>query len=388
MRIPRLRRQKADELAPEAQTWLAQRLSDAGGSSDRTATFTQENRNVAYSGHSWTWVAVHKICQKGSRCPFVLKRGDTLIEKHPLLDLLRRPNPMQSSVRLLSTTMMSMELWGNAYWVIERNGKKPAELWGVLPTRVEIAEKINGVPELYSIRGNGGERHQYDASDVVWFHYDGPASHLDSVCPTSAAERAVKTDMLALRAQFDFFDRGANPPFALTTDENLQDGDVQRLRAQWEASYSGVTRWWKPLLLWGGMKPTPLSAPPSTTWIQLRNQLRQEILAVFDVPPAIAGVFDNANYGVSIREQRAMFWEDCLQPRLDGIDSDISHQLASQYDDGLTIGRDYSGIAALQPDWAGLAQAASAFTASGVMTPDEFREEVLRLSPRTEAGGA
>ena len=37
-----------------------------------------------------------KISKGASAVPFKIKAGDQIIEQHPLIDLLNRPNPLQS----------------------------------------------------------------------------------------------------------------------------------------------------------------------------------------------------------------------------------------------------------------------------------------------------
>ena len=49
-----------------------------------------------YLKNAIVYRCVNEISKGASSVPFVLKMGDQIIEEHPLIDLLMRPNPLQS----------------------------------------------------------------------------------------------------------------------------------------------------------------------------------------------------------------------------------------------------------------------------------------------------
>lgn len=389
-----MRRQAVEKSDTLEDRWVRERFADgdegATGGTARTPALTKENFDSrGYAGHSWTYVCINRIVTMGSNAPWAMVREDEEQPKHPLTLLLNAPNPVQNDVRLLTVCLLSLELWGNAYLVIERGaGNKPVELWPIPGNRMAPARMDKGVPAAYELTADNGRKVIYPREDVVWLHYEGPGSALDSVPASAPALAAISTDIYALRANLAYFERGANPKWALTTNGPLNNEQRRSLRESFAALYQGIGKWFRPLVLEGGMGLQQLDDKPDGSWLELRTQLRQEILSVYGVPPAIAGIFDNAQFGVSLREQRAMMWENCLLPRLGAVAADIQQQLALQFgEDGSEFTWLRNQIPALQPNWTEQVAAAVAATGGPVMTVNEARERMLDLEPLADAWG-
>jgi phage portal protein BeeE len=59
----------------------------------------------------------------------------------PLIDLMKRVNPWWTPNRLWQMTVLALDLWGEAYWVLERgpDGKgEPREIWWARPDRMRL----------------------------------------------------------------------------------------------------------------------------------------------------------------------------------------------------------------------------------------------------------
>ena len=56
----------------------------------------QDLAKEGYLKNAIVYRCVNEISKGASAVPFVVKAGDQIIEQHPLIDLLNRPNPLQS----------------------------------------------------------------------------------------------------------------------------------------------------------------------------------------------------------------------------------------------------------------------------------------------------
>ena len=96
-----------------------------------------------YTTMVWVYSAVFAIASAAIRIPLKLKRrtkdGNEEVTEHPVLDLIRRPNPDMSWKELLEATLIYMELAGEEFWEVSYNKLQlPYELWPIKPTRLTI----------------------------------------------------------------------------------------------------------------------------------------------------------------------------------------------------------------------------------------------------------
>ena len=66
------------------------------GSEERKSYKYADLANEGYLKNAVVYRCVNEISKGASAVPFILKFGDNIVEQHPLIDLLNRPNPLQS----------------------------------------------------------------------------------------------------------------------------------------------------------------------------------------------------------------------------------------------------------------------------------------------------
>jgi phage portal protein BeeE len=126
---------------------------------------------VAYQCNVIGYKAVTLISRSFAGIPIGLYEEDgDEVEKHPVLDLLRRPNPWQSGKRFRENLCGYFCLAGNAYVEgvdAELTGDEeeeddsfaqPLQLFTHRPDRMTIKLSKLGTPEQYVYKAQGGER--------------------------------------------------------------------------------------------------------------------------------------------------------------------------------------------------------------------------------------
>ena len=107
---------------------------------------------------------VNLIAECTAAVPWRLFRGRgrdrRLVESHPLLDLLARPNPLQATAAFFHGVYATRLLAGNSY--IEAvgpsegpNAGRPRELWSLRPDRMQVIKGEDGQPAGYRFRAGG-----------------------------------------------------------------------------------------------------------------------------------------------------------------------------------------------------------------------------------------
>lgn len=369
------------EWAGSQDRWISERFpwaNDALDGQSRPPKLTKANYDSqGYGSHSWTYAAISHIATAGSRAPWGIRRtrDKTPLEGHPAEAIIKFANPVQNDVALFGTTLLNRELWPEAFWNMEFGaGGKLAALWPIPPLNMKITKVVKGTPTQYGFATGDGTMVTFPAGEIVWMPNTGPGNWLSTAAPMDAARQAVQTDLSSIRQQEKFFEAGHHA-FALSTDQELGKTTIKQLRSQWREKYKGLTSFFKPVVLEKGLKPVDIGRGPGSEVGALRGEVREDILAVFGVPPAIVGAFDE-KFGVTIREQKKLFWEEALMPRLDGIAADITDQLVNRIDDAAEFYWDWDLVPALKPDISVILPALQTAVGGPMLMVDEARKFV------------
>lgn len=356
-----------------------------------------------YQVNPWVFIAIQKITQAAGSVPWVVYDAKmSRVDDHPLSKLMANPNPHFPRQRMIEMLVSWLELGGNGYLKKVQVAGRTEELWPVSPDRIgpipstDPAKFIEG----YAIRkdGNAAEVRDpdYNADTVVHLRFTNPANPYLGLSPLGAAAKSVDLD----NAQLDWNtasmqNRGVVDgvfTFKRPLDATASQSIMERIMDKW----SGKRNARKPLVIGEDAQYTRLSLTPvEMDFLASRAGNRDEILAVFGVPPQLVGVQSAStynNYSTSLR----IFWESTVLPLLDLIRDALNHSLRKELGAGLTIGYDVSDIAALQENMTERIQAARGLYAMGV--PVSVINEKLSLGlpqyegwgqsrPPTSAGG-
>ncbi len=340
----------------------------------------------AYSQHAWVYACVRAIAQAASSVPIRVYRRAADGQRYlapasdPLVRLLDRVNPRMSFPELMEATLVALELTGNAYWALERDASgQIAEIWPMRPDRVKIVPGRNYIQGF--IYEANARSVAFKPDEVVHFRYFSPADDFYGLSPLRAAADAIICDLYAIAYNQAFFRRGARPEGVITSQVQLSEEELKRLREQFEQTYAGVEKAHRVLILGSDLKWQSLGvAPKDAEFLQQRKLSREEICAVFGVPPAVVGIYEYANYA-NAQLQRKLFWSDTILPKLQRIAGTINDQLASHFGPDLEVEFDASAVPALQEEAREQAEVAATLVARGIMTINEVRERFYNLPP-------
>jgi HK97 family phage portal protein len=101
---------------------------------------------------------VNLIARGLGSVPWLLYRGDTEVDHHPLLDLLNSPSPRQAGSAFMEAAVGYLLLSGNTYIeaVTDHQGR-PTELHPLRPDRMKVIPGAGGIPMGYEY-SVGGQR--------------------------------------------------------------------------------------------------------------------------------------------------------------------------------------------------------------------------------------
>ena len=253
-------------------------------------------------------------------------------------------------------------------------GQPPCELWGIPWTWVqEICDGIETVG--YRIIAGNGANYLLAPEDVVHYRLMGGRSPLEPLRRTLGIEDA------AMDWQKQNLDNGPSLRGAFSTDKELRERTIPRLRAELEELYGGPGG--KALGLFDqGLSFKSISqSVVDAGIIDTRKLSREESAAAFGIPAPMIGILDHATYS-NITELRRSFYVDTVAPYLTLIEETEEAQLIvpepSWAADGVFTEFDMGEI--LKPDPLAEAQSLMLLTSCGTNATNDNRK-LKRMDP-------
>jgi len=329
-----------------------------------------------YGNICWVYACVFAISHNIAGVPIKTVTASGEEKKGKLYNLLHNPNPFCSGYDLIESMMVYLELTGNNYWELARNGAgQVAELYVLRPDRMRVIPHPTELVQGYILSVNK-KSIRFENDEVLHLKYFNPWSDHYGQSSLSGALQAVIQETYAITHNKRFFQNAAVPGAVLEAEDGINPGEIKRLEKQFNKAHAGTDKAFRTLILTGGLKWKQVGLSLTDMQFEaLKRMNREEILAAFGVPPVMVGIFEYANYANS-NEQKRQFWEEVLIPKIRKIEGKINSQLAPLVEPGVMVKFDTSSVPALQENWESVANIANALvSSSGVMTINEFREK-------------
>jgi HK97 family phage portal protein len=306
----------------------------------------------AYGKNVVAYQSINRIADAIASVKLGVYRGETELVDHPLLTLLRRPNPMQSYGDYVRAKVSYLMIAGNGYEERFIVGSEVKELYQLRPDRMSIMPSTNGVPAAYIYKvGQNATRWDVDPrtlnSDVRHIKLFNPLNDWYGMSPIEAGAYALDQNNESMAWMQALLQNSARPSGALTVKDSgtLSDENFNRLKAQIEEQYSGSINAGRPMLLEGGLDWQQMGlSPDDMSIIETKFSSARDVALAFGVPPQLLGIPGDNTYA-NYAEARLAFWEDTALPLLDMIVNDWNNWLGSLY--GVEIRPDVDGIPAI-----------------------------------------
>ncbi|MDB5597391.1 MAG: phage portal protein family [Hyphomicrobiales bacterium] len=340
-------------------------------------------------GLSAAWACVNLLSGTISSLPLMVYTADrnrarTVARKHPLYRLLHdSPNFDQTAVDFWDFVASSLELWGNAYARIYRNGAKITSLEPIRPDIITVRRLKNGDIEYRWT--HEGVSFVFTQNDVLHIRGFGgnPLGGLSTIGYgrntfglASAIERAAGTT----------FANGLRPSGTLTFEKWLTPEQRTTAEDKLVSKFVGSMNAGRPMVLEGGTKWEQLTInPEDAQMLQSRGLSVEEVCRFFGVPPFMVGHTEKTtSWGSGLEQQVLGFQKFTLRRRLKRIEQALEKQLLTPQDraDGITIEFSLEGL--LRGDSAGRSAFYNAGLQNGWITINEVR--ALENMPPVEGG--
>ena len=306
---------------------------------NRNRKFLDEYRN-------WVFACVQARAEDVGNIELELKQGDIEVEKHELLSLLDAVNPTMTKQDLFFGTQAYLDLDGNAFWFLARDGKGKGtirEIWLLRPDRVSIiADKQNPLfVKGYVFKQADGQKIPFEPNQILHFKNFNPLGEFPfphrGTGVVEAAAWSIDTDNEARQWNFNFFKNSARPDGVVEKDGEIGEDEYNRLKADFEQQHRGTMNAHKVLILTNGLQWKELSrSQKEMDFIEQRRMSRDEILAMFRTPKSVIGIVEDVNRA-NAEASNYIFALRTIDPLMKKIVTTLNEFLVPEFGDNLKL---------------------------------------------------
>ena len=355
---------------------------------DRSDNF-KSYATEGYQQNAVVFKCVNEISNAAASIKFKVFQGDVELEQHPLLTLLKKPNPIQAGNEYFQSLYAYILLSGNSYAISSTSGGVPIELHLLRPDRVKVIPSNTAIPKGYNYMLNGQIVKTYEAdpftgqSEVKHFKTWNPLDDYLGMSPLMAASIDVDQHNLIAKHNIALLVNGARPSGAVifkptdTSGNTMMMSDIQRkqIKDDLDRRMSGNNTG-KPMLLEGDFDWKEMGmSPRDMDFLQNKHMAAKDIALCFGIPSQIIGIPDSQTYS-NIQEARLAMYEETIIPLAMRICNDLNEWLAPSYGDNIRIDYDYDSIPAMVERRKRIYENVVAAVGAGIITRNEARDRL------------
>ena len=310
---------------------------------------------------------------------------ETELTQGELYDLLKKPNPHYSLSRLLKMTELSLCLWGEAFWFLERGtaGRSlPKEAWW------GRSDKVRVVPDPVNyLRGfiydGGAVSIPFKPEEVVWFRFPNPADEYEGLSPLAAARLAADVSSAAMKSNKAIFDNGLQIGGILSPpkDGMYTPEQAQALEKDLDRRFKGADKAHRVAVLrFQAEWQRPELTPKDAQFIEALKFSLEEVARAYSVPLDFIGgqrSYENVNAA------NKAVWTHCILPEKTFIEDELNRQLLPMFGGVSRIELDASRVDALQEDRGEVVEQMNTLYNIGVPLNNLLDEFMPQLKPET-----
>lgn len=351
------------------------------GHDDSTFSPTEYGDYIATSNEVYSAISLRARLMSGLNLCMYSGYGSSrkTIEAGPEFDLFRKVNPYWTLRRLLRMDEMAMGLWGESFWIIEKQNGKPKEIWWAKPDRMKVVPHPSGYLAGYLYEPiSGGQPIPFKPDEVIWFRYPNPLDEFSALSPLAAARLAADTSSAMMKSNRNLFTQGLQMGGIIVPDTSnvaFSQQQAEDLEKMLESRFTGADKAhrWGVLRFEAQFRAMAVTPKDAEFTAGLNLTLRQ-VCNAYGVPAPLLNDMEHATLS-NAREYERILWTNSLRPDAEFKASEIEEQLLPMFG-----GRadhcefDFSSVASLQESatdaWDRERQAIEV----GALTINEWRE--------------
>jgi HK97 family phage portal protein len=272
------------------------------------------------------------------------KQGGKLeqVEEHPLLDLIRHPNPHYGDIALWNGVIADFCIWGDAYLVKVRDlAGTVRELWYVPQFMIEPKAGLDGSQFLSHYEyspGTGYGRLYLDPADVVHFRNGlNPRDLRRGYAPMRSVIREIFADIESSNFVASLLRNMGVPGVVISPKAGsmASTDDVEATKTWFQQTFSGDGR--GGTLVMGA--PTDVQPygfnPQQMNLSEARDVAEERVCAALGIPSAVVGFgagLQSTKVGATMEEMRKLAWHNGVLPLGRALADELQRSLLPDFE--------------------------------------------------------
>jgi len=292
----------------------------------------------------YVYAVVSAIASEAAKIDLEMYKNDKVVENHPFLTLIKKPNPDTSQFQFLEMHFTFMLLAGESYWYLARgvNSLKTKELYLLRPDLMQVVvDKTDprGMVAGYVMSKPDGTKETFDKKEILHFKMPNPLDPYYGLGTIQAAKTYIQTEEYASTWTKNSIFNSGRPSGILNIKGTIDKDEFEQLKKQFKETYSGTENAGKTLMLKGadGIDYTKMGMELGEVALkELKDMTRDDIMVMFRVSKTILGITDDVNRA-SAMEARAVFTRNVVTPAVDRMLDHINAFLIPDWGDGFLL---------------------------------------------------
>lgn len=268
------------------------------------------------------------------------------VTKHAALDLISSPNDFYTRQRLFEADQNFMELTGEWFWVLGRDGGMtfPTSIWPVSPARMEaVTDPASFITGWVYTSPDGLQKIPLSVDEVIQSALPNPHDPVRGLGPVQSILTDIDSARYSSEWNRTFFLNSAQPAGVITVPTAFNDDEFKQFSDRWRESHRGLNRAHSVAILEGGATWTPNQMSiRDMDFANLQNLDRDKVREVYRVHKVMLGVSDDVNRA-NAQTGEEIFAAWCVIPRLDRKKDVLNNRLLPMFGAaGLGVEFDYA----------------------------------------------
>jgi len=257
-------------------------------------------------------------------------KGKQRIEAKPAPDWSKFEAGPYTKIDVVSQTMVSLLLQGNAYIATYRDGDGRVQYLEVLDP-FAVTPKLVGATVVYDIIGVSGAKSQLTKYDILHIRGMTMPGQLEGLSPVAYARETLGLSKAATEFGGAFFGNGGFPGLVAEVPGTLSPTAQTTLKRNWQDLHGGSGNAHALAVLTEGTKLSKITiAPNDAQFLETRQFQVNEVARLYGVPTSLLQQADGPEMGQSIQDKNTHFVQHSLRPWVERIEAAFSWLVVSE----------------------------------------------------------
>lgn len=218
--------------------------------------------------------------------------------------LLAYCNPQDDIRQLLRVAIIDLLVFGDAFIEVVWVGNVPVAIYNIDAPTMYPQVNEHGTVTGYAQVTEYGQRANFEPHEIIHISLDAPRAGAFGVSPTQAALLPITAWLFAASCGKEMFRKGLPPTVHVDFPAGTGEPEMNRWIGRHMQRVVGPRNIGTPVATRGGAHVTELAMGRPTDVLTFLDQKRDEIVSVYGVPPAKAGIIESGNLGGGTGEQQ------------------------------------------------------------------------------------